>query len=218
MLEQIAYTRNPRLPQDMIHHAAGRFDSTGFLLPPRQRTIYENIARATGKKSILEAGCGIGAGAHILRGRPFLYKDNEVVHRIVIGTDVDERHVEFARQLYPFGAFDLWDIESGPYPAKLYDAVVAVEVIEHVEDPLAAIKNLALSCREEVWISTPNRQNPKLSQAGPPHNRHHVQEFIPKEVLHLGAPFFSRGEALDVNLAPVELDTESTPLVYHFVL
>lgn len=218
LAESIACLRNQPRRQDMVAHAFGRFDSTGFILPPAQREIYRGIARATGRKSILEVGCGIGAGANILRGQPFIYKDTEAVHRIIIATDRDVRHVCFAEQLYPFIPFGVYDVCKGPYPAKLYDAVVAVEVLEHVEDPLIALKNMALSCREEVWVSTPNRQNPSLAPHGPPHNKHHVQEFTPREILKLGAPFFSSVQVLDSQLCPVDLASELTPLVYHFTL
>lgn len=217
--ERIPYVKNPITPQDMIEHAFDRFQRTGDIIPVAQDFIYQNIARATGHKSLLEAGCGIGVGTNILRGRPFLYKDAEAVQRIVVGTDCDPRHLAFAHQLYPFGAFDRWDVTAGPYPAKLYDYVVAVEVLEHVADPAEALKNMALSCREGVWLSTPNRYNQGLNPLGPPFNKHHVQEFIPSEVVGLGAPFFSTVEVFDQHLNPVgQMGTQLTPLVYHFVL
>ena len=183
-----------------------------------QRRIYENLYRTSERKSMLEAGCGAGIGTSILRGKPFIYKNVEAVHRIIVGTDKDERHISFAQQMYPYAPFDLWDVEDGPYPAKLYDEVVAVEVIEHVEDPEKAVRNLVYSCRERVWLSTPNRNSPEISDEQP-RNPHHVQEFTPDEVIGMATPYVSEVRLRhweDFRL--LEPETDVTPLVYELIL
>ena len=212
------YAKNEVLPQDMVSHGLNRFMDTGQVLPPAQRRIYENLAAHTGRKFILEAGMGIGAGAAILRGKPFIYKGKEAVHRIIVSTDKIEDQVSFAAQMWPHGRFDVWDVESGPYPAKLYDLGVAVEVIEHVADPELAIKNMALSCREGVWLSTPNRNAPEI-QDGTPRNPHHVQEFTPQEVCKMASPRFTRMIIRHwETFEQLPIATKVTPLVYELIL
>lgn len=167
---------------------------------------------------MLEAGCGIGIGTAILRGSPFIYKGQEAVHRIIVGTDKDERHINFAQQMYPYAPFDVWDIAGEPYPAKLYDEVVAVEVIEHVDDPERAIRNLVYSCRERVWLSTPNRNSSEISDEHP-HNPHHVQEFSPSGIVQMALPYVSEVKLRhweDFRL--LESTTDVTPLVYELIL
>lgn len=214
------YQDNPVLPQDMVEHAFRRFRKTGYILPHRQRVIYENLAVATGRQSIIEAGCGIGLGTSILKrlDHPFIYKGEEAVHRIAIGTDFNHDHLYFARQMFPACQFDFWDISAGPYPAKLYDAVVAVEVIEHVANYQEALRNLILTCRQEVWLSTPNRNSPEIDPHQP-RNPYHVHEFCPEELVALVQPLVSRVELYSwAGLTPVEPNTEVTPLVYRLVL
>ncbi len=212
------YTKHDVLHQDMVAHGLNRFMDTGQVLPPAQRRIYENLAVHTGRKFILEAGMGIGAGAAILRGKPFIYKGKEAVHRIIVSTYKNEDQVSFAAQMWPHGRFDIWDVESGPYPAKLYDLVVAVEVIEHVADPELALRNMMLSCREGVWLSTPNRNAPGI-QDDTPRNPHHVAEYTPEEIWDMVQPL-----GMDMTIRHwdtfevLDLDTQVTPLVYELIL
>jgi len=220
-MSTLTYTKNPLLAQDMVSHAFKRFADTGDVIPPRQRTIYEGISHMAGGRSILEAGCGIGIGTAILRGKPFIYKAQEAVHRIVIGTDYDPKHVDFARQIHPHCTFDLWDITKGPYPAKLYDWIVAVEVLEHLEDPEAALRNLVLSAKEAVWISTPNRM--RIGATMPPNNPHHVQEFTQDEIVEIASPLVSYVYVRcwwDLTKGPTAFtrEAEVSPLVYELIL
>lgn len=213
-----SYTENLVFHQDMVQHAFERFSKTGYVLPPKQRCIYENLAVATRRKSILEAGCGIGLGTAILKrlDKPFLYR-GEVVHRIVIGTDLSEKHLAFARQMFPACGFDLWDIMAGPYPAKLYDVVVAVEVIEHVGNAKKALNNMFLSTREEIWFSTPNRNAPEINKVQP-RNPHHVHEYTPQEIRDMCPAGCDLTLHHWENLRELPLDTEITPVVYHIVI
>ncbi len=60
-----------------------------------------------------------------------------------------------------------------------YDVVVAMDVIEHVEDDVAFLENMLRVARREVFFSTPNWL---VSHAG---NAYHAREYTPEELLEL---------------------------------
>jgi 2-polyprenyl-3-methyl-5-hydroxy-6-metoxy-1,4-benzoquinol methylase len=107
----------------------------------------EFIRRHTlGGELILELGCGRGEIASLLSGE-------------VVGVEIDEielRHaVEAGVDARPGDARTWTD-------ARLYDAVVASEVIEHVPDPERLLENAArhLSPGGTLVLTTPNGYGP----------------------------------------------------------
>jgi SAM-dependent methyltransferase len=72
---------------------------------------------------ILDLGCGTGWLSGILgRFGP------------TTGLDLSSAAIERARQLYPDVGFVAGDLFSAPLPHRAFDAVVSLQVIEHVED------------------------------------------------------------------------------------
>ncbi len=197
--DAVTYQCNPERHIDMVQEAFGRFRFSRDVLLPEQRAIYGNLAAELVGETVLEAGCGCGFGTAILAQTA----------KTIIGTDVAEHHVAFAQVLYPRIQFDTWDIKQGPYVGQA-DVVVAVEVIEHIEDVEAAIRNLIASATKRVYFSSPNRNNKGLGQ-GRPHNNFHVKEYTPEEIIETvpGADIL----AWDT-FAILEPDTDITPLVY----
>lgn len=59
--------------------------------------------------------------------------------------------------------------------------MIAVEVIEHVANPVQALTNLIAAANEGLWISTPNGQGKPV----PPSNPYHVAEYSPSEMLDM---------------------------------
>jgi SAM-dependent methyltransferase len=93
--------------------------------------------RARGQ--VLEVGSGIGNMTRILVER--------ATH--VVATDVDDAHIEVLERDFggdPRVTVSRFDL-SRPAPAAVaerrYDAIVAINVIEHVEDDVAAVSQLA---------------------------------------------------------------------------
>lgn len=202
------YQDNPQRPQDMIATAFQRFAATGHVILPEQRRIYQQLAERVKFQPVLEAGCGIGLGTSLFQ---------HAARCDLLGTDLDFRHVAFARGMFPQCRFDVWDISQGPYREK-FDVVVAVEVLEHVSDYQAALANLVASATEEVWLSTPNRRNPEMG-TDRPRNVHHVHEFLPQELLALAKPLCRQVTVHHWDgLAELDAKTEVTPLVYRLVL
>lgn len=118
-----------------------------YVLSP-QFDIYEVLSnRVDG--TVADIGCGTGFGTHLLM------KNADSVH----GFDVDEEAVSFARKVFPFDniKFNLGNITEGI--DGTYNCVTLIDVIEHIQDDVLAVKNVKKMLSEHgVFIcSTPNR-------------------------------------------------------------
>jgi SAM-dependent methyltransferase len=106
--------------------------------------LHEHRAR-----SVLEAGCGLGYFTYALKRGGY----------DVVGIDISREAVEQATRAYG----DFYQAESvESYAAtadKKFDAIVMVEVIEHLEDPLTVIAGAVrlLSPNGSIILTTPNR-------------------------------------------------------------
>jgi SAM-dependent methyltransferase len=105
--------------------------------------------RTYGAKTVLEAGCGLGYFTYALKRGGY----------DVLGIDISREAVEQARRAYG----DFYTPESlESYAARekqKFDAVVMIEVIEHLEDPISAIEGAVrlLSPYGSIVLTTPNR-------------------------------------------------------------
>lgn len=165
------YKENEEKDQDRAFDAYDHFKKFGYILFPENKKIYEYIAKNCADGFILEAGCGNGVGSGILQHN---------TRSPIIATDKLESNIKFAKELYSYIEFGVWDIGEEAYHTK-HDVVVCVEAIEHVKKYKEAIKNLIASAKNEVWISTPIVENPER----PPSNPYHVREFTEQEFLEL---------------------------------
>jgi 2-polyprenyl-3-methyl-5-hydroxy-6-metoxy-1,4-benzoquinol methylase len=189
---------NPELDQDRAFDLYDTYKKYGYVMFPQQRRIYERLQRLVYKKKVLEAGCGNGVGSAIL----------DQSSGWTTATDKLSTNIDFAKELYPWINFDVWDINL-PLFTKSADVVVAVEVIEHVADPVTALKNLINAATETMWISTPNGKNVER----PPSNPHHVLEYTVREMLHMLHGYNVKILAWD-DFRELDIDTDITPLVY----
>jgi 2-polyprenyl-3-methyl-5-hydroxy-6-metoxy-1,4-benzoquinol methylase len=93
-----------------------------YLVPPTVRVL-----RETGARVVLDLGCGNGSLTALLQHWNFF----------VVGCDASASGIALARQAYPTVDFFEHDI-SNPLPASFegaYDAVVSLEVVEHLMQP-----------------------------------------------------------------------------------
>jgi len=119
---------------------------------------------------VLDAGCGVGYGAGVLKRAGALE---------VVAIDLSEAIIEVARGEAPDGVvFDVGDLRSLPYAEGSFDLIVCFEVIEHVEEPERVLDQLArvLHPKGLLLISSPNRDH---YVPGNPHHRH---EYVPSEL------------------------------------
>lgn len=193
---------NPERDQDRAADLCECWQKYGYLMFPQQRAIYEHLSRRCAYRTVLEAGAGDGIGGAQLDRRAKNYR----------GTDKLASNVHFARCLYPWIEWDVWDI-SKPWHGERVETVVCVEAIEHVADPEKALANLLDAANTELWFSTPNGL---VKQEHPPSNPFHTSEYTPAEVLGM-----LKGWRVDLfgweHLEYLTAETVVNPILYRVV-
>lgn len=164
---------NPVLPQDRVDDLFTTFQKYDRAMFHQQRTIYHQLVERVIGKQVLEVGCGVGLGSGML-ARPAAY---------LLGTDAIARNITFAKEIYPWIPFEIWDVEAPRLLGFRPQVIVAVEVIEHVSKDVQAMKHLLRLGARDLWISTPN--GGALGKTVPPSNPHHVREYRVSEFFHL---------------------------------
>jgi len=119
---------------------------------------YEFACKWVYSRTVLDVGAGSGYGLKVFRNHGA---------RRVLGIDP-----------LPFTE----DVESGDIceiPAKSYDVVTAMDVIEHVDDDKEFLSELLRVARLYVFFSTPNYNFSKCV------NEFHLREYTPEELGYL---------------------------------
>lgn len=111
-----------------------------------RRFVLRLLGRISSFSSLLDIGCGTG----------LLLQE---IHRVypqakLAGAEFSQRALEIAAQRVPQLEFLSLDLEKSPAP-KTYDVVTCIDVLEHIPDDLAALKNLYLSTKQYLVISVP---------------------------------------------------------------
>jgi SAM-dependent methyltransferase len=114
---------------------------------------YPQLRRDAPRRA-LEIGCGFGYAAELLADRGYS----------VVATDISEHAIERARAdvRHPAVEFESWDAtRPAPFEGG-FDLVAAFEVVEHLEDPGAAIATWRqlLAPGGVLVLTTPNRISP----------------------------------------------------------
>ena len=144
---------------------------------------YIFVAQFIKGKIVLDIGCGSGLGAKywIDKGA-----------KSVTGIDTDNNAIEEAKSWSRKARFMVIDAQAMPFPDNSFDTMVALEVIEHLEDANAFLIECQKILKTEgiLICSTPNRQvvSPLLKK---PRNPHHIKEFNPQEFSTLIDSHFS---------------------------
>jgi ubiquinone/menaquinone biosynthesis C-methylase UbiE len=163
-------------------------DTTERLSPERTRTVEERVIDAMHRFAyttvkdyakptdrLLEIGFGEGYGAEIVESWVGEY----------VGVEVEPQAVAHATEKYgrPTVSFVHYDGVRLPYDDASFDLVIAFQVLEHVPDPDAFLREARRVTRSGrcVLIVTPNR-NHRVRDGERPWNRYHVREFSPGEL------------------------------------
>jgi 2-polyprenyl-3-methyl-5-hydroxy-6-metoxy-1,4-benzoquinol methylase len=155
----------------------------------RHLAVYDWIgARVIGKR-VLDMACGEGYGSAVLaRGAD-----------TVLGIDANPEAFEHARRRYARQnlRFERGMAENHGEPGA-YDAVVFLQTIEHVQDPVAVLRHLRWLRADGgfVYVSTPNRLTLAPPGAARSDNPWHVVEYRAHEFEALCRTVFGHVELL----------------------
>jgi SAM-dependent methyltransferase len=155
----------------------------------RHLAVYEWIgARVIGKR-VLDMACGEGYGSGALgRGADS-----------VVGVDANPEAFEHARLRYTAQNvhFERGMVESHGEPGS-YDAVVFLQTIEHVHDPVAVLRHLRSLLADDgvAYVSTPNVLTLAPPGAAKSDNPWHLKEYRAHEFDALCRTVFGQVELL----------------------
>lgn len=111
------------------------------------RTAKLNLRDGRGK-TCLDVGCAYGFGIEALRSLGYN----------CYGTDISEHSLLIARKIDPSAHLVASDVQLGlPFTDCCFDLVTCFEVLEHLSDPVSAIKRMYYSARSIMVFTTPNR-------------------------------------------------------------
>ncbi len=155
----------------------------------RHLVIYEWIAGRVGDARVLDMACGEGYGSAVLARTA----------RSVLAIDANPDAYEHARLRYTSGnlAFERGMVENHGERGG-YDAVVFLQTIEHVLDPLAVLAHMRglLARGGTLYVSTPNVLRLAPSGAQRSANPWHIREYRAAEFERLCASAFGSVEVL----------------------
>jgi len=122
---------------------------------PVQRTLIDRFHRKIAgivqdlePDTLLDAGCGEGFVADtFLKAMP---------EARITGFDLLEESVKLAQLRNPRASFSVGDIYHIDHPDKSFDVVYSFEVLEHLEDPERALKELTRVATHAVMLSVPH--------------------------------------------------------------
>jgi SAM-dependent methyltransferase len=157
----------------------------------RHLAVYRWVAERCAGARVVDMACGEGYGSALLA----------LSAREVIGVDANPEAFEHARLRYraknlAFERALVEDFEDG----APYDAIVFLQTIEHVHEPLRLLERFAslLSPGGAAYVTTPNRLTLAPPGAERSANPWHVREYAPGEFEALVRPAFATVELLGV--------------------
>lgn len=137
----------------------------------REVFAYNFVATKILPKSIvLEIGFGEGFGTKILEKKA----------KKLIALDVDEKTFIHANKKYASSkiSFQLYDGLKIPFKDNYFDAVVSLQVIEHIKDDITFVNEIWRVAKKNALIilTTPNAETRSLKN-GEPWNEFHFREY-----------------------------------------
>jgi len=142
--------------------------------------------------TLLDVGCGQGS---LLAELHVKYPQAEL-----FGLDFSSPAIELAQQRLPEGKFFVMDITASFLNMK-FDMVVCSEVLEHIPDDEAVMRNLACMTGKYLIISSPQGRMRRFETSEMGHVRNYAKGelvrkldtngFTPLRVIEWGFPFYS---------------------------
>lgn len=148
----------------------------------REVALVDAITPQLPKKStsILDVGCGDGYLLHCLSH----------LNSSKTGVDMNSARLKRAQERVPDVTFIKGDVYKLPFKDKTFDVVICSEVLEHLEHPEKALKELKRVAKQKIIVTVPNDQ--ELVKIICPHceKEHylsgHIQRFNRETIKSLG--------------------------------
>lgn len=112
------------------------------------KTLLLAKVRALKPDSILDVGAGEGFTLDMFR------RSN--VGKKLEGIEYMDEAIEFGKKLHPQVKIKKGDIYQLPYKDNSFDVIICTEVLEHLEDPAAALVELKRVTKKYIILSVPN--------------------------------------------------------------
>jgi SAM-dependent methyltransferase len=133
-----------------------------------QRRIIANLLDPLPFSSVLDVGCGEGSLLAFLGER---YR-----RRLLEGIDLAPAAVEQARRNFPSATYHVGELQCLPAERR-FDLVTSVDVLEHVEDDLGLLREIAArSARYVLCVTVQGTMRPGELEIG------HVRNYRPGEL------------------------------------
>lgn len=189
---------------DFAEHAASAADIWGgdriypdgsFMFQCHLFGYLDFAARITSGARVLDLACGDGYGSAVIAAR----------NGSCIALDIEPRLLAESARKYRAASFVAGSALQLPFPTGTFDAVGALQVIEHLTqtDELLAEIARVLKPGGFAYITTPNIDRLPAS-ASKEFNPHHLRDFTPAELRASLEPFFASvelyGQMLDESL------------------
>lgn len=110
--------------------------------------VKEVIGSAGKEQLILDAGCGEGFLSCLIA--------NEFPHAKVVGIDMSADAIRMAESLNNTICFRQGDIYTIPFADERFDVVICTEVLEHLDKPDHAVKELLRVAKNALLITVPD--------------------------------------------------------------
>lgn len=140
---------------------------------------------------ILDLGCGIGLSLHILAQ----------IFPNVVGCDIDEKALQACQKiLKEVGAAGVelkkYNGHKLPFPNGTFDAVLSIEVVEHVKNPDLMLREIQRVLKRDgvLIITTPNKYWPLET-----HYKLPFLSYLPQKLADYYVKISGRGEKYDVH-------------------
>jgi SAM-dependent methyltransferase len=157
--------------------------------------------------SVLDVGCGVGAYAHPLRGLGYDWMGTEIK---------DSDCAALAAQNLPHRKSDGNRL---PFDDASFDAAIAIEVLEHIQDAPAFLMEMRRVAKKRILLSVPNAElipymHPHLAVPWHLLEGDHKNFFTRASLAHLLRGMFRHVEILPYGVQPIR-SAEGLPLYFH---
>jgi 2-polyprenyl-3-methyl-5-hydroxy-6-metoxy-1,4-benzoquinol methylase len=134
------------LPTNFVKHTS-KNPIQKFLINNFFSTLI-SLAKPLKIETVLDAGCGEGFTINKL------LKEN--IGKKIEGIEYSKEAISFGKKLHPNLNIKQASIYDLPYKENFFDLVICTEVLEHLENPKKALKEMLRVTKKYLIISVPN--------------------------------------------------------------